>query len=115
MTAISFLIFAGPYQTESAETTIELAKAALDKNIKVRIFCYMDAVNNVHSGQKKVPGVMNIEEEFKELIARGAEVSLCTLCLLVRGVKNWVEGAKRSGTPDIGDMIEESDRFLSIF
>lgn len=115
MPTLSFLFFSGPYQSESAETTVELAKAALNKGVKVRIFAYMDAVNNAQTGQKKVPGVINLEEEFKEIIARGANVSLCTLCLLVRGTSNLIEGAKRGGTPEIADMLMESDRFLTVF
>ena len=81
----------------------------------VRIFCYMDTVNSVKTGQKKVPGVTNIGEQFRELIAKGAEVRLCALCLLVRGTKEIIEGAKKAGTPDIAEMAEESDRFLVVF
>lgn len=114
MPTISFLFFSGPYQSESPETTIELANAALDKGINVKIFCYMDAVNCVKKGQKKVPCVVNIEEKFKELIAKGAEIRLCTLCMLVRGTKDYIEGAKRAGTPDILDMVEQSDKVLVI-
>jgi len=119
MPTISFLFFSGPYQSESPETTIELARAALEKGMNVKIFCYMDAVNCVKVGQKKVPGVTNIEERFRELIAKGAEVRLCTLCMLVRGMlvrgtATFIEGAKRAGTPDIADMVEESDRVLVI-
>ena len=115
MPTISFLFFSGPYQSESPETIVELAKAALEKGVEVRIFCYMDAVNCVKTGQKKVPGVTNIEEQFRELITKGAEVRLCTLCMLVRGTKDFIEGAKRAGTPDIADMVEESDRVLVVF
>ena len=114
MSTIGFLFFSGPYQSESPETTIELAKAALEKGMDVKIFCYMDAVNCVKVGQKKVPGVINIEEQFRELIARGADVRLCTLCMLVRGTRAFIEGAKRAGTPDIADIVEESDRVLVI-
>lgn len=114
MPTISFLFFSGPYQSESPETTIKLAKAALEKGVRVKIFCYMDAVNCVKTGQKKVPGVTNTEEQFGELITKGAEVRLCTLCMLVRGTKDFIEGAKRSGTPEIADMVEESDRVLVI-
>jgi sulfur relay (sulfurtransferase) complex TusBCD TusD component (DsrE family) len=115
MPTISFLLFSGPYQSESPETVVELAKAALEKGVRVRIFCYMDAVNNVMVGQKKVPGVTNIEEQFTELIAKGAEVRLCALCMLVRGTKDILEGATKAGTPDIADMVEESDKFLIVF
>lgn len=114
MPTISFLLFSGPYQSESPETVVELAKAALEKEVKVRIFCYMDAVNNVKMGQKKVPGVTNIEEQFRELIAKGADVRLCALCMLVRATKDITKGAKRAGTPDIAEMAEESDRFLVV-
>lgn len=88
--------------------------ASREKGMKVKIFCYMDAVNCVKVGQKKVPGVTNIEEQFRELIAKGAEVRLCALCMLVRGTKSFIEGAKRAGTPDIADIVEESDRVLVI-
>lgn len=115
MPTISFLFFSGPYQSESPETTIELARAALEKGVEVKIFCYMDAVNCVKTGQKKVPGVINIEEQFRDLIMKGADVRLCTLCMLVRGTKDYIEGCKRAGTPDISDMVEESDRTLVIF
>ena len=115
MTTISFLFFSGPYQSESPETVVELAKAALKKGMNVKIFCYMDAVNNVITGQKKVPGVTNMEEAFKEIIAKGAEIKLCTLCLLVRGIKDLIEGTKKSGTPDVADIIVDSERFLIVF
>jgi len=115
MVTISFLFFSGPYQSESPETVIELTKAALSKGMKVKIFCYMDAVNNVMTYQKKVPGVTNMEEQFKDLIAKGVDVRLCTLCMLVRGTKDVIEGAKKAGTPDIAEMVEESDRFLVVF
>jgi sulfur relay (sulfurtransferase) complex TusBCD TusD component (DsrE family) len=65
--------------------------------------------------QKEVPGVTNIEKQFRDLIAKGVEVRLCTLCMLVRGTKDIIESAKKAGTPDIADMVEESDRFLVVF
>jgi sulfur relay (sulfurtransferase) complex TusBCD TusD component (DsrE family) len=115
MPTISFLLFSGPYQSESPETVTELANAALAKGIKVKIFCYMDAVNCVMTIQKGVPGVTNIEKQFRELIAKGVEVRLCTLCMLVRGTKDTIEGATKAGTPDIAEMAEGSDRFLVVF
>jgi len=75
----------------------------------------MDAVNSVMTFQKEVPGVTNIEKQFRDLIAKGVEVRLCTLCMLVRGTKDIIESAKKAGTPDIADMVEESDRFLVVF
>jgi sulfur relay (sulfurtransferase) complex TusBCD TusD component (DsrE family) len=115
MPTLGLLFFSGPYQSESSETVIELAKAALKKGMTVKIFCYMDAVSCVKTGQKKVPAVANMEEEFRNIIEKGAEVRLCTLCMLVRGTGDFIEGAKRAGTPDIADIVEESDRVLVVF
>ena len=100
MTTISLLFFEDPYHVEAAHTVIELTKAALDKGIGVKIFCYMSAVNAMIKNQKKVPGVLSIEEGFKELVEKGAEIKLCSLCTLVRGTsKMMFDGPKKSGTP----------------
>jgi sulfur relay (sulfurtransferase) complex TusBCD TusD component (DsrE family) len=116
MTSISFLFFSGPYQSQACETLSGLAKAALDKGIEVKIFCYMDAVNALIKQQKKVEGVINVEECFTELIEKGAEIKLCTLCMLVRGtVKMMIPGAKRGGTPNIAQFIEDTDRMIAIY
>jgi hypothetical protein len=34
--------------------------------------------------------------------------------MLVRGTEAFIEGARRGGTPDVADMVEESDRVLVI-
>ncbi len=116
MPAISFLFFSGPYQSQACETLSELANAAIDKGIDVKIFCYMDAVNSVIQNQKKVEGIINIEECFAQLVERGAEIKLCTLCMLVRGtIKMKIPGAKRGGTPNIKMWIEETDRMIAIY
>ena len=116
MTAISFLFFSGPYQSQACETLSELANAALDKGINVKIFCYMDAVNSVIQNQKKVTGVCNIEECFTQLVSKGAEIKLCTLCMLVRGTsKMMIDGAKKGGTPNIKTFIDETDRMIVIY
>jgi len=116
MPAISFLFFSGPYQSQACETLNELANAALDKGMDVRIFCYMDAVNSVIQNQKKITGIVNIEECFAQLVEKGAVIKLCTLCMLVRGTsKMMIAGAKKGGTPNIKTMIEETDRMIVIY
>lgn len=120
--SIGFLFFSGPYQSQSPETACKLAKAALDKGIKVQIFLYMDAVNCVLENQKKIEGIFNIGESFEELVERGALIRVCNLCLVVRGTaksmmkrKSEIGGRiKRAGTPDLSKIIEQTDRFLVI-
>jgi len=119
MSRLGILFFSGPYQTQASETVVRLANAALDKGHEVRIFCYMDAVNALLENQKKIEGIFNIEEGFKEILNKGATVRLCNLCLLVRGtmkycLKNECGDVKRAGTPDLAKIIEETDRLIVI-
>ena len=119
MARLGILFFNGPYQAQASETVVKLANAALDKGHEVRIFCYMDAVNAVLEEQKKVEGIFNIEEGFREILEKGATVRLCNLCLLVRGtMKNCLKkecgDVKRAGTPDLAKIIEETDRLITI-
>ncbi|MHA1338851.1 MAG: DsrE/DsrF/TusD sulfur relay family protein [Promethearchaeota archaeon] len=122
MANIGILFFSGPYQSQAAETVCKIANAALDKGHQVRIFCYMDAVNAVLKNQKKIEGIYNIEEGFKEILAKGAVVRLCNLCLAVRGtMKNCLdrkelEGAdiRRAGTPDLAKIIKLTDKLIVI-
>ena len=115
MTSISFLFFSSPYLTQSCETLTELANAAMEKGIKVKIFALMDGVYGLIPKQKKV-GNTTIEERFEKLIKNGAEIKLCTICMLVRGTaKNLISGAKRGGTPDLENYIEDTDRMIVIY
>ncbi len=119
MARLGILFFDGPYQKQSPETVYRLTKAALDKRHSVRIFCYMDAVNAVLENQKKIEGIFNIEEGFREILAKGATIRLCNLCLLVRGtMKNALKkecgDVKRAGTPDLATIIEETDKLIVI-
>ena len=62
---------------------------------------------------------INVEEGFREILAKGATVKLCGICLLVRGttkncMKKDVGDIKRAGTPDLAKIIEETDRLITI-
>ena len=119
MARLGILFFDGPYQTQAAETVVKISNAALDNGIDVRVFCYMDAVNAVLDKQKKIEGIFNIEEGFREILNKGATVRLCNLCLLVRGtMKNCLTkecgDVKRAGTPDLAKIIEETDKLIVI-
>lgn len=119
MARLGILFFDGPYQTQASETVVKLASAALDKGHEVRIFCYMDAVNALLENQKEIEGIFNIEQGFKDILAKGATIRLCNLCLLVRGtMKNCLKrecgDVKRAGTPDLAKIIEETDRLVVI-
>ncbi len=120
--SLGLLFFSGPYQAQAPETACKLANAALDKGIKVQIFLYMDAANCVLENQKEIEGIFNIGKAFEGLVARGALIRVCNLCLAVRGTaknmmkrKSEIGGKiKRAGTPDLSKIIEETDKFLVI-
>ena len=119
MARLGILFFDGPYQTQASETVVKLASAALDKGHEVRIFCYMDAVNALLENQKEIEGIFNIEQGFKDILAKGATIRLCNLCLLVRRtMKNCLKrecgDVKRAGTPDLAKIIDETDRLVVI-
>ena len=119
MSRLGILFFSGPYQTQASETVVRLANAALDKGHEVRVFCYMDAVNALLENQKKIEGIFNIEEGFKEILNKSATVRLCNLCLLVRGTMKYCLNkecgdVKRAGTPDLAKIIDETDRLVVI-
>lgn len=119
MPKLGILFFDGPYQKQASETVCKIASAALNKGHSVRIFCYMDAVNAVLEKQKKIDGIFNIEEGFREILSKGATIRLCNICLLVRGtMKNCITkeagDIKKAGTPDLARIIEETDRLITI-
>lgn len=100
----------------------KIAHAALDKGYKVQIFCYMDAANAVLDNQKEVPGIYNIGKNMCLLVDKGAIIRVCNLCLIVRGTsKNMMKRnsdcggrIKRAGTPDLAQIILQTDRFLVV-
>ena len=120
--SLGLLFFQGPYQSEAPETVCKIAHAALDKGYKVQIFCYMDAANAVLENQKEVPGIYNIGNNMCKLVEKGAIIRVCNLCLLVRGTaKNMMKHTsdcggkiKRAGTPDLAQIIAETDRILIV-
>ncbi len=122
MAIIGILFFSGPYQAQGPETVCKIANAALDNGHQVHIFCYMDAANAVLKNQKKIEGIYNIEEGFREILDKGAKCRLCNLCLQVRGtVQNCLsrkecDGAdiKRAGTPDLAKIVIDTDKLIVI-
>ena len=120
--SLGLLFFQGPYQSEAPETVCKIASSALEKGYRVQIFCYMDAANAVLENQKEVPGIYNIGNAMCEMVEKGALVRVCNLCLIVRGTsKNLMKRKsecggriKRAGTPDLAEIIAQTDRILIV-
>ena len=115
MPSLGILFYNGPVQNETPETVVEIAKAALDKGYKVRVFCFMDGVYATLQGRERTPkGMMNIENALEDLISKGVELVICTLTAEQRGVKDIIEGVIKGGTPDLAEIVDETDRFIVI-
>lgn len=120
--SLGLLFFQGPYQSAAPETVCKIATAALEKGYRVQIFCYMDAANAVLENQKEVPGIYNIGNAMCDMVEKGALVRVCNLCLIVRGTsKNMMKRKsesggriKRAGTPDLAEIIAQTDRILIV-
>lgn len=64
-----------PYSYENTHTAARIAEAALDKGHKVNLIASADGVYCFLKGQK-AKGIMNAEEKFSSLIAKGLKVYL---------------------------------------
>ena len=115
MKSLGILFYKSPIQNSSPATAYEIAKAALKKGYKVKIFCFMDGVYSILKGHGEPPkGMLNIEEAFNELIKEGAQVIICDLTARQRGVKNVLDGVIKGGTPDLAHVLSEIDKFIVI-
>jgi tRNA 2-thiouridine synthesizing protein D len=56
-------------------------------------------------------------EKFRELVADGAEVICCGLCVDARGIDaetDYPEGVEVGLLPDLADLLGEADRVISL-
>ena len=103
-----------PYGSEDADTALRLARAALAKGHRVRLFASADAVHVAQTGQQPT-GLPNTPAELQDLMALGLQVELCGSCLRFRGLGRnlLVEGAEPSSLKGLFAAVSEADAFLS--
>ncbi|MHA1959520.1 MAG: DsrE family protein, partial [Candidatus Thorarchaeota archaeon] len=76
---LGILLLSSPYTHQSSHTLYELAKTALEKGYGVRVFLFVDAVNNAKLGQDPDPDIP-MNDRLNELAEMGAEFQACGLC-----------------------------------
>ncbi len=119
MSTITIILTDGPYISEYAEIAYKVARAAL-KNHRVNIFLYLDAVNIPKAGQN--PSFFaNAGRLFQELVEHGARIEACPRCATARGYSpegetsaDYIPGIKITSLYNLAEMIEESDRVISL-
>jgi tRNA 2-thiouridine synthesizing protein D len=112
---LGIMVTTAPYTFQNVDTAYHIAKAALGKGHDVMIFLYMDGVINLSSNIRS-PGERNIAEMLKELADAGVRVEACGECAKFRGLKRdmLVEGTKLTGISTLAEMINASDRFVTL-
>ena len=106
-----------PFQNESVDHAVEIAKAALGKGHGVNVYLMMDGVYNPSTSQNGEPFNMDsVSERLEELAKDGVEISTCRVCMEIRGVteENLPEGVDMGGIFDLSEMVAESDAILNL-
>jgi sulfur relay (sulfurtransferase) complex TusBCD TusD component (DsrE family) len=106
-----------PFQNDAVDQALEISKTALDKGHEVDIYMMMDGVYGPVNTQSGEPFHMeSASDRFKELVALGASISGCRVCMELRGVTQEMlpEGIDIGGIFDLGEMLAEADVVLSM-
>lgn len=112
---LMLLLSTTPYSFENTFTAFRLAETALDQGHRVTLFASGDGIHNFNTNQNP-KGILNPEEKFSALIAKGLRVDLCGTCLQFRGVKGeqCLEGASPSSLKNLYGLMDESDVFINL-
>ncbi|MCK9323538.1 MAG: DsrE family protein [Candidatus Methanomethylophilaceae archaeon] len=116
MGILTIQIRSGTMMNMDSNVALKLAKAAIEKGHKVKIFCYGEGVTLIKAGQnpKRFPNVGDILEE---LASSGVEIVVCETCGYARGIQRGeeIKGTKiGSITNDFSQFVSESDRLVTI-
>jgi tRNA 2-thiouridine synthesizing protein D len=123
MGRLGILLTGGPFDSQRWRTAYELGRAALGDGHEVTYFHYLDGALVPVAGQE-LPGCSDSglfdampTEKFQELIADGAEVLCCGLCVSARGIDaetDYPDGVEIGLLPDLADIVGEADRVISL-
>ncbi len=114
---LGFLLMTGPYTFENSMTFYKLAKAAIEKGYEVKVFLFVDGVNNAKLNQDPSPEEP-INELFQELADAGVVFQACGLCTAARGFdqtgKDFIPGVEVSGLTEFAEIVGECDRLITL-
>ncbi len=123
MTDLGVLLTGGPFDSQRWRTGYELGRAALDRGKAVSYFHYLDGVL-VPVANQRLPDCSDASlydemptEKYQALLADGAEVVCCGLCVDARGIDpetDYPEGVEVGLLPDLADMLGEAERVVSL-
>jgi tRNA 2-thiouridine synthesizing protein D len=109
-------LLTSPYTYQNSHTFFDLAKAALEKGYCVKVFLFIDGVNNAILGQEPDPD-RPMEERFKELAELGAEFQACGLCTAARGFdqegSDFIAEVEVTGLTELAEIVGKCERFVT--
>jgi len=113
---LGILLSTSPYTFQNSHTFFDLCKAALAKGYGVKVFLFVDGVNNAKLNQDPDPD-RPMNDKLSELASEGVEFQACGLCTSARGFdqrgSDFCEGVEVSGLTEFAEQIGEIDRFVS--
>jgi sulfur relay (sulfurtransferase) complex TusBCD TusD component (DsrE family) len=112
---LGIMVRTGPYSNQNIDTALRLLNAAMDTGYEAALFLFEDGVHNA-SSRMRPTGDRNIGEQVGALARRGADVAICGQCGNYRGLQkeSLVDGVKRAGMGQLGQMVATCDRFFSL-
>jgi len=113
---LGIILNTSPYTFQNSHTFYDLCKAALAKGYGVKVFLFVDGVNNVKLDQDPDPD-RPMNEKFAELANEGVDFQACGLCTSARGFdqrgSDFIEGMEVSGLTEFAEQVGEVDRVIS--
>jgi tRNA 2-thiouridine synthesizing protein D len=112
---LGILLTTGPYTFQNSHTFYDLSKAALAGGYGVKVFLFMDGVNNAKLNQDPDPD-RPMNEKFQELADEGVEFQCCGLCTSARGFDqtgvDFIPGVEVTGLTEFAEIVGEVDKFV---
>ncbi|MHA1886037.1 MAG: DsrE/DsrF/TusD sulfur relay family protein [Promethearchaeota archaeon] len=109
----TIIITEGPYKSERAFTMLRFAYTALLEDHKINIFLIEDGI---YAGKKNQDPTTsdNVGKWMKDVIAEGANVKGCGVCMRARGFTEdeFIEGIKKTTMNTLVEMCAEADNVL---
>ena len=123
MAHLGVLLTGGPFDSERWRTAYEMGRAAINGGHEVTYFHYLDGAL-VPVADQRFPDCSDTglydempTEKFQELVAEGATVICCGLCVNARGIDaetDYPEDVEVGLLPDLADLLGEADRVVSL-
>ena len=114
---LGILLTTSPYTWQNSHTFYDMCKTAIEKGYGVKVFLFVDAVNNAKLNQDPDPD-RPMNDKFQELADNGVEFQACGLCTSARGFdqrgSDFVSGIEVSGLTEFAEIVGECDRFVTL-